>query len=78
MKSMQLLVYKPEENTLELRARDYNPAWMCAVTILDDDTYLGAENNYNLFAVGRNSAAANDEERARLEVRTHQPIMHVT
>ena len=69
MKSMQLLVYKPLENSLEIRARDYNPAWLCAVTILDDETYLGADNSYNLFSISKNSAAATDEDRARLEVR---------
>lgn len=68
MKSMQLLLYKPEECTFEVRARDYNPSWMSAVTILDDETYLGAENNYNLFVVRKNSDAATDEERSRLEV----------
>jgi hypothetical protein len=30
-------------------ARDYNPNWMTAVEILDDDTFLGAENSFNLF-----------------------------
>jgi len=30
-------------------ARDSNPNWMAAVEILDDDTFLGAENSYNLF-----------------------------
>jgi hypothetical protein len=30
-------------------ARDYNPNWMTAVEIMDDDTFLGAENSFNLF-----------------------------
>lgn len=30
-------------------ARDSNPNWMSAVEILDDDTFLGAENSFNLF-----------------------------
>ena len=30
-------------------ARDFNPNWMTAVEILDDDTFLGAENSFNLF-----------------------------
>lgn len=30
-------------------ARDYNPNWMTAIEILDDDTFLGAENFFNLF-----------------------------
>eukprot|EP00850_Spirogloea_muscicola_P009452 SM000053S17409 [mRNA] locus=s53:248703:257116:+ [translate_table: standard] len=68
MKSISLLIYKPEEGAIEEIARDYNPDWMTSVHILDDDTYLGAENNFNLFTVRKNSDAATDEERSRLEV----------
>ncbi|CAK9232974.1 unnamed protein product [Sphagnum jensenii] len=68
MKSISLLIYKPEEGAIEERARDYNANWMTAVEILDDDTYLGAENSFNLFTVRKNSDAATDEERGRLEV----------
>lgn len=68
MKSVQVLVYKAAENSLEVLARDYSPSWMSSVCVLDDDTYLGAENSYNLFAVRKNSDAATDEERSRLEV----------
>ncbi|XP_010906318.1 DNA damage-binding protein 1a [Elaeis guineensis] len=68
MKSISLLLYKHEEGAIEERARDYNANWMTAVEILDDDIYLGAENNFNLFTVRRNSDAATDEERGRLEV----------
>ncbi|ACO65083.1 predicted protein [Micromonas commoda] len=68
MKSVSLLAYKPEESVIEERARDYNANWMTAVDILDDDTYLGAENNFNLFTLRRQSDAATDEERSRLEV----------
>ncbi|KAL2629921.1 hypothetical protein R1flu_014607 [Riccia fluitans] len=68
MKSISLLMYKPEEGAIEERARDYNANWMTAVEILDDDTYLGAENSFNLFTVRKNSDAATDEERGRLEI----------
>ncbi|CAA6668092.1 unnamed protein product [Spirodela intermedia] len=68
MKSISLLLYKHEEGAIEERARDYNANWMTAVEILDDDVYLGAENNFNLFTVRRNSDAATDEERGHLEV----------
>ncbi|EFN59838.1 hypothetical protein CHLNCDRAFT_29381 [Chlorella variabilis] len=67
MKSIQLLAWGEEEGALELRARDFHPNWMSAVTVLDDDTYMGAENSYNLFTVRRNADAATDEERSRLE-----------
>ncbi|KAG8385227.1 hypothetical protein BUALT_Bualt03G0020200 [Buddleja alternifolia] len=56
-----------EEGAIEERARDYNANWMSAVEILDDDIYLGAENNFNLFTVRKNSEGATDEERGRLE-----------
>ncbi|GJN15385.1 hypothetical protein PR202_gb02295 [Eleusine coracana subsp. coracana] len=69
MKSISLLVYKHEESAIEERARDYNANWMTAVEMLDDEIYIGAENNYNLFTVRKNSdAPATDDERARLEV----------
>lgn len=68
MKSISLLLYKHEEGAIEELARDYNANWMSAVEILDDDVFLGAENNYNLFTVRKNSDAATDEERGRLEV----------
>ncbi|KAJ6301878.1 hypothetical protein OIU77_016063 [Salix suchowensis] len=63
MKSISLLIYKHEEGAIEERARDYNANWMSAVEILDDDIYLGAENNFNLFTVRKNSEGATDEER---------------
>ncbi|OIW17906.1 hypothetical protein TanjilG_19875 [Lupinus angustifolius] len=68
MKSISLLIYKHGEGAIEERARDYNANWMSAAEILDDDIYLGAENNFNLFAVWKNSEGATDEERGRLEV----------
>ena len=51
MKSISLLVYKPLENTIDEIARDYNAMWMTSVAILDDDTYIGCDNSYNLFTV---------------------------
>lgn len=40
---------------------------MSAVAILEEDVFIGAENNYNIFTVRRNVDATTDEERARLE-----------
>ncbi|KAM0860241.1 hypothetical protein ACQ4PT_046665 [Festuca glaucescens] len=68
MKSISLLVYKHEESAIGELARDYNPNWMTAVEMINDDIYVGAENSYNLFTVRKNSDAATDEERGRLEV----------
>ncbi|KAL0168550.1 hypothetical protein M9458_036772, partial [Cirrhinus mrigala] len=49
MRSVLLLAYKPMEGSFEEIARDFNPNWMSAVEILDDDNFLGAENAFNLF-----------------------------
>mmetsp|Transcript_28073 Transcript_28073/g.43830 ORF Transcript_28073/g.43830 Transcript_28073/m.43830 type:complete len:992 (-) Transcript_28073:1819-4794(-) len=68
MRSISLLAYKPVDGQIEEIARDYNANWMTAVEVLDDDTYIGAENHFNLFTVRKNTDATTDEERARLEV----------
>ncbi len=68
MKSMSVLAYKAEEGVLELRAVDYGSAWMTGVEVLDDDTFLGAEDSFNLFTMRKNSEAASDEDRSRLQV----------
>lgn len=49
MRSITLLQYKQMEGSFEEIARDYQPKWMTAVEILDDDAFLGAENSNNLF-----------------------------
>lgn len=67
MRSLSLLNYKPMEMTLEEIARDFQPNWVSAIEILDDDHFLGAENYYNLFVCQKDSAAATDEERMHLQ-----------
>lgn len=67
MSSITLLVYKPIGDTLEEVATDRSPNWMSAIEIIDDDTFLGCENSFNLFIARRNSGAASDEERQRLD-----------
>lgn len=42
-------MYKPAEGQLEEIARDFNPHWMSALEIVDDDVFLGTENNFNMF-----------------------------
>ncbi|KAF3832935.1 hypothetical protein F7725_026600, partial [Dissostichus mawsoni] len=67
MRSVLLLAYKPMEGNFEEIARDFNPNWMSAVEILDDDNFLGAENAFNLFVCQKDSAATTDEERQHLQ-----------
>ena len=52
------LQFQHEEGAIEERAHDYNSNWMSAVEILDDDINLGAENNFNLFTIRKNSEGA--------------------
>jgi len=66
VRSMTLLQYKTMEGSFEEIARDYCPNWMSAVEILDDDTFLGAENSNNLFVCQRDSGANTDEERQQM------------
>ena len=48
-------------------AHDYSPNWMTAVEILDDDTFLGAENSFNLFTCQKDSGSAADDDRSYLQ-----------
>ena len=40
---------------------------MTAIEIIDDDTFLGAENCYNVFTCQKDSGATNDEDRQHLQ-----------
>ncbi|KAJ3088710.1 DNA damage-binding protein 1a, partial [Quaeritorhiza haematococci] len=66
MKSMSLLAHR--SNTIEEIARDFSANWMTAVEAIEDDTYIGAENCYNLFTLRRRNDAPTDDERRRLEL----------
>jgi DNA damage-binding protein 1 len=68
MRSISLLTYKASQNALEEIARDYSANWMNAVEMIDDDVFIGAENDGNIFTVRKNADAPTDEERARLEL----------
>lgn len=74
IRSMTVLAYKSLESAFEEIGRDSQPAWMTAVEIIDDDTFLGAENNFNLFTVQKDSSATNEEDRLRL---THMGQFHL-
>ena len=40
---------------------------MTACEIIDDDTFLGSENSYNLFVCQKDSGATSDEDRHHLQ-----------
>lgn len=69
-RSMTLLQYKAGDGlgSLEEVARDFNSNYMRAVEIIgDDDHFLGADDNGNIFTVRRQTDAATDEERSKME-----------
>ena len=68
MKSVRVLKFNSETRTLNEIARDCNCNWMCALACLSNDTFLGAEDNCNLFSVALNRDAKTEEEMARLLV----------
>ncbi|KAG5189499.1 hypothetical protein JKP88DRAFT_353064 [Tribonema minus] len=68
LRSMSLLQHNADERKITEVARDYSANWMTAVEILDDETFLGAENDSNLFTVKRNTDATTEEVRARLDL----------
>jgi len=66
IRSMAVLQYKTMEGSFEEISRSYDPNWMMAVEILDDDTFLGAENSANILVCQRDSGANNDEDRQKM------------
>ena len=52
---------------MEEISRDYNPNWMTAVKLIDDDNFIGAENSDNIFFCQKNSASADEDERSSLK-----------
>ena len=43
---------------MEEIAKDYSPHWMTAVDMLDDDIFIGAEHQYNIFTVRRSDTVS--------------------
>ena len=68
LRSVTLLLYKASDGTLEEVARDYNSNFMRAVEVMgDDEHFLGADDNGNIFTVRRQTDAATDELRSKME-----------
>jgi len=67
MRSISLVQYFPQYETLEEVARDFNANWTTALAMLTDDVYLGGDNWNNLFVLRRNTKAQSEEVRCRLE-----------
>ncbi|CAN0434019.1 unnamed protein product, partial [Discosporangium mesarthrocarpum] len=60
MRSVSLMVYKSIDGAIEELARDYHANWMTAVEMMDDDVYIGAEADRNIFTLRRNAGILYD------------------
>lgn len=67
MRSMSLFSYKPLQAHFEEVARDFNPAWMTEVEILDEETFLGADGSLNIFVCQRDSKTSNEQDRQQMQ-----------
>jgi len=67
MRSISLIEYHPQYQSIQEIARDYNQNWTTAIEMLNDEIYLGSENFHNLFVLKHNSSATTDEMRCRLD-----------
>lgn len=50
-RSISVAKYSPIGGTFEVLGCDGEATWLSALEIIDDDTYIGADNSYNLFVV---------------------------
>ncbi|KAF9395125.1 DNA damage-binding protein 1a [Podila verticillata] len=67
MKSVMLLRYKANEKKIEEIARDSIVAWPTAVEMLDDETFIMAENENNLVTLVKNTETTSDAEAKKLQ-----------
>ncbi|KAG0339195.1 DNA damage-binding protein 1a [Podila humilis] len=67
MKSVMLLRYKADEKKIEEIARDSNAAWPTAVEMLDDETFIMADNENNLVTLVKNTETTSDAEAKKLQ-----------
>jgi DNA damage-binding protein 1 len=68
LRSISVIHYNSVESKLQELARDYTSRWMTGAELLTDESFIGAENQYNLFTLTKNPEAESQEERSRLEL----------
>eukprot|EP00189_Rhodosorus_marinus_P000629 CAMPEP_0113959938 /NCGR_PEP_ID=MMETSP0011_2-20120614/4431_1 /TAXON_ID=101924 /ORGANISM="Rhodosorus marinus" /LENGTH=1036 /DNA_ID=CAMNT_0000971323 /DNA_START=446 /DNA_END=3556 /DNA_ORIENTATION=- /assembly_acc=CAM_ASM_000156 len=67
IKSMRLLTFDEQQNTLEETARDYETNWMTEVAMVDNKNFIGTDGSFNMFTLQWNPDALYKEDRTRLE-----------
>lgn len=74
MRSISVFEYKQVQAHFEQLARDTTPQWMTEVEILDDETFIGSENQFNIFVCKYDSKATNEQDR---QVMQHVGLFHL-
>jgi len=67
MKSMTLLRYKTAENKIEEIARDTSMDMLCTAEAIDDETFIGANNNGSLYTLIKNTDPTNEDAGKQLQ-----------
>ncbi len=55
LRSITLLIYKPLGGNFDRIATDLDTAWLSSIDMIDDDTFIGSDNNFNLFTVQKDT-----------------------
>lgn len=66
VKSVTLLVYKPEDGNIQYLAKDHTVVWTMATYMLDDETFVGCDTSHNLLMWKKNVDGTTDEELRKL------------
>jgi DNA damage-binding protein 1 len=67
MKSVSLYIYKEDEGAIELISQDFNQTWVSSCEMIDENTFIVCDNNYNIKTLTKNDESTDDEERKKLQ-----------
>ncbi|EFA82352.1 UV-damaged DNA binding protein1 [Heterostelium album PN500] len=66
MKSMTLLV-EDQQGAIKELARNPLPIWLSRIEMIDDETFIGGDNSYNLIVVQKNAEASSEIDNELLD-----------
>ena len=61
-----ITVYELEGDKIQEKCKDHNSVWTSTTVSIDSNSYFVADHDGNLFALSRNIAPLNDEEKFSL------------
>lgn len=66
-KSCAILTYRADGKYFELVARDFQPAWLSSLEMIDDDNFLLCDCFQNIITLKKDSGQSNEEDRKSLK-----------